>query len=561
MRTTPTADMSNASLQTLMNLMLAQAQECIWQRAAMDQLRDGTIARLSIKIAEFYDVAYETATHSSTQNVFPKAWLIHIQIKALHFNAAAQFRKSCECISQNKYGEEIARLQVASNLVKSAFDIHRSFSGSPAVSGAVINDLQSLQQIIQSNLARAVKDNDMIYLETIPSSTSLPAIQKTGMVEPAPPCEILDPVSIMLTNERRADGSPHPVIGLPLFQKLVPFAVHQAASVYVDRKERVLKEDIITHLEELNAVYHSSVQSLNLSVTLAGFEQCVGLPSHLRAQAAEVREEGGSQALFDMWEKVQKASAKNLEILEEAFNALDEEQENDELFRSQYREQWTRPESHVFTTELVNQGQQHRNTLMSAQKADQIVYSKLEMWAKIIDILALSEEDLEQSVPAHSEDGTLSGREAIEHLKRLLGEMEEHLITRRQLIDRAKKISNADDISPVLLRRAAQLTAKSPIVKIDPAQFEELFADELRKYDDILMQVDRQDERQSQILRELAKTHQEYCSARENGSTTGKRQRALQNLTQAYQKYIEIRNNLQEGLKVKKKRVGQLLDE
>ena len=240
------------------------------QRAAMDQLRDGTIARLAIKIAESYDAAYELATNSSTQNVFPKQWLTHMQVKALHFNAASQFRKACECISQNKYGEEVARLQIAHNLVKRGFDLLKSYfpfsspsSGSTYISPAVVSDLKSLQQIIQANLARAEKDNDVIYLEAIPSPSALPAIQKSEMVKPVAPQEISDPVALMLSNERRADTPPHPVIGLPLFQKLVPFAVHQAASVYVDRKERVIKEDIIARLEELSAVYHRYIYIYN----------------------------------------------------------------------------------------------------------------------------------------------------------------------------------------------------------------------------------------------------------------------------------------------------------
>ena len=37
-----------------------------------------------------------------------------------------------------------------------------------------------------------------------------------------------------------------------------------------------------------------------------------------------------------MWEQVQKASSRNANILEEAFNSLDEEQETDEALRSKY---------------------------------------------------------------------------------------------------------------------------------------------------------------------------------------------------------------------------------
>lgn len=258
MRIAPTVDMSPYALQTLINLMLAQSQECVWQKAAMDQLRDGTIARLSLKISEFYDAACEFASNSSIQNVFPKIWVTHMQIKALHFNAAAQFRKSCECISQDKYGEEVSRLQVASDFVRRAFNIIGS-SGYGRTGGgsvAVVNDLKSLQQIISTNLARAEKDNDVIYLASVPLPSALPAILKTQMVKAIAPTEISDPVSLMLNNESRNDLLPHPIIGLPLFQKLVPFAVHQAASVYVDRKERLIKEDIISKLEELTNVYH-----------------------------------------------------------------------------------------------------------------------------------------------------------------------------------------------------------------------------------------------------------------------------------------------------------------
>jgi programmed cell death 6-interacting protein len=253
MRIAPTIDMSPYVLQTMINLMLAQAQECVWQKAAMDQLRDGTIARLALKLSEFYDAACELASNSSIQTVYPKSWLVHMQIKALHFNAAAQFRKSCECISQDKYGEEVARLQIASEYVKRAFDIVKVARWT---TGSVLNDLKSLQQVIATNLARAEKDNDVIYLESIPSPASLPQIPKTQMVKAVAPVEISDPVSLMLNNENGGGGLPHPVIGLPLFQKLVPFAVHQAASVYVDRKERVIKEDIISKLEELTGVYH-----------------------------------------------------------------------------------------------------------------------------------------------------------------------------------------------------------------------------------------------------------------------------------------------------------------
>ncbi|GAA5797709.1 hypothetical protein HPULCUR_003101 [Helicostylum pulchrum] len=553
MRIAPTVDMSPYALQTLINLMLAQAQECVWQKAAMDQLRDGTIARLSLKISEFYDAACELATNSSIQNVYPKMWITHMQIKALHFNAAAQFRKSCECISQDKYGEEVSRLQVASDFVRRAFDIIRSSGyGKTGGSIAVTNDLKSLQQILASNLARAEKDNDVIYLESIPLFSSLPAILKTQMVKPIAPTEVSDPVSLMLNNESRTDLLPHPIIGLPLFQKLVPFAVHQAASVYVDRKERLIKEDIISKLEELTAVYHSSIESLNLPALLATAEHTTGLPESIMRQAAEVRSGGGSQSLYDMWEQVQNASSKNADILEDAFNALDEEHEADDSYRSKFPNEWNRPESHILTQQLAAQGQKHRQTLTSAQKADLIVRNKLDTWANIIDVLTLTREELEESIPsddAPNADHPQRQEDNLARIKRLVDDMNQHLRIRKDLIDQARKTSNADDISPSLLKKAAELTAKSPIVKIEAAQFEELFVDELRKYDHIIMVVDQEDEQQNTILRQLNEAYHQYKAKMNDKSSGAKREKALQNLNHAYLKYKEIKTNLSEGLK------------
>ncbi|CEP08994.1 hypothetical protein, partial, partial [Parasitella parasitica] len=541
MRVPPTVDMSVYALQTLINLMLAQAQECVWQKAAMDQLRDGTIARLALKIAEFYNAACELASNSSVSNVFPRAWSTHMQIKALHFNAAAQFRKACECISQDKYGEEVARLQLATDFVRRALDLSRH--NTKGAAPAVMNDLRSLQQIISTNLARAEKDNDVIYMESVPVPSSLPAILKTQMVKAQIPDEIADPVSLMMHDT----STQHPVIGLPLFQKLVPFAVHQAASVYVDRKERLIKEDIIHKLDELNSLYQSSIESLHLPALLATTETTTGLPDSIMQQAAEVRSGGGSQSLYDMWEQVQRASSKNADILEEAFNALDEEHEADEALRSRYSTEWQRPESHMLTQQLAAQGQKHRQTLTSAQKADLIVRNKLDTWASIIDVLCLTRQELENSIPSSSEENTPS--ESLMRIKRLVDDMDQNMRLRKQVVEQARKASNADDISPALLKKAAELTAKSPIIKIEAAQFEDLFVDELRKYDDFIMTVDQQDEKQSAILRQLNDAYHQYKTRMNDKSSSAKREKALQNLNQAYFKYKEIKTNLAEGLK------------
>lgn len=219
--------------------------------------------------------------------------------------------------------------------------------------------------------------------------------------------------------------------------------------------------------------------------------------------------------------------------------------------------EWKRPESHVLTQQLAAQGQKHRQTLTSAQKADLIVRNKLDTWANIIDVLTLTREELEDSIPTDDVSITptadhpqLRQEDSLVRIKRLVEDMNQHMRIRKDLIDQAKKASNADDISPALLKKAAELTAKSPIVKIEAAQFEELFVDELRKYDDFLMTVDQEDEQQNTILRQLNESYHQYKAKVNDKSSGAKREKALQNLNQAYLKYKEIKTNLSEGLKV-----------
>ena len=57
MRSTPPEDMDSMTLESLEQLSLAQAQECFWQKAIKDGMKDGTIARLAAKVSDYYSQA------------------------------------------------------------------------------------------------------------------------------------------------------------------------------------------------------------------------------------------------------------------------------------------------------------------------------------------------------------------------------------------------------------------------------------------------------------------------------------------------------------------------
>ena len=234
MRTLPPDDMDTMTLESLQQLMLAQAQECFWSKAVKDGLKDGLIAKLAAKVSDFYDQAAEFGTKSDTVST---EWIHHMTAKHHHFAAAAQYRASRECLEKQKYGEEVARLRDSLTCVNEALKESRW------INKIVLGDLNGLRSRVTEDLKRAEKDNDIIYLMTVPPKSELKTLDRAGMATPRVPQEVSEPASTLGENG---------MFGQPLFAKLVPYAVHIAASIYEERKNRLINTTIIDELESLS---------------------------------------------------------------------------------------------------------------------------------------------------------------------------------------------------------------------------------------------------------------------------------------------------------------------
>ena len=234
MRTLPPDDMDTMTLESLQQLMLAQAQECFWSKAVKDGMKDGLIAKLAAKVSDFYDQAAEFGTKSDTVST---EWIHHMTAKHHHFAAAAQYRASRECLEKQKYGEEVARLRDSLTCVNEALKEARW------INKIVLGDLNGLRSRVTEDLKRAEKDNDIIYLMTVPPKSELKTLDRAGMATPKVPQEVSEPASTLGENG---------MFGQPLFAKLVPYAVHIAASIYEERKNRLINTTIIEELEGLS---------------------------------------------------------------------------------------------------------------------------------------------------------------------------------------------------------------------------------------------------------------------------------------------------------------------
>lgn len=233
MRSEPPEDMDPMTLESIQQLLLAQAQECFWSKAIKDGMKDGLIAKLAAKVSDFYDQAAEYGTKS---DIISTEWIHHMTAKHHHFAAAAQYRAARECLDKQNYGEEVARLR------DSLLCVNEALKESRWINKIVLGDLNGLKLRLTEDLKRAEKDNDIIYLMSVPPKSELSTLGRAGMATARVPIDVSDPSSSL------GDGG---TLGQPLFAKLVPYAVHIAASIYEERKNRLVNVSIIDELEGL----------------------------------------------------------------------------------------------------------------------------------------------------------------------------------------------------------------------------------------------------------------------------------------------------------------------
>lgn len=155
LRSTPPEDMDIATLESLQQLLLAEAQECFWQRAVMDGYKDASIAKLAARVSDLYNSAGEWGIKSEAVS---SEWIHHTAAKHHHFAAAAQYRQARDCLEKRKYGEEVARLR------DSIACINEALKEARYINKIVLADLNGLKNKVQEDLKRAEKDNDLIYL-------------------------------------------------------------------------------------------------------------------------------------------------------------------------------------------------------------------------------------------------------------------------------------------------------------------------------------------------------------------------------------------------------------
>lgn len=536
LRTAPPEDMDTMTLESLEHLMLAQAQECFWQKAVKDGLKDASISKLAAKVSDLYVAAGDWGIKSDAVS---SEWLHHTTAKHHHFAAAAQFRAALDCLEKRKYGEEVARLRDSLNCANEALKEARY------ISKAVQGDLNGLKNRVSEDLKRAERDNDMIYLLPVPPKSELKTLDRAGMVAAKIPREVSDPLSMLGDTGE---------LGRPLFSKLVPYSVHVAASIYADRRDRLVNKTI-DELEDLTARMHEVLKSLNLPGSLQALEKPLGLPPGLVSHAEEIRQQGGLDRIYRSIDETKGLKESDRAVYQEGVDLLRSEAAEDERARRKYgTDRWLRAPSTEAAKNLYGQVGEIEGYLNSAANSDGIVQGKVKENESLIRLLSGTDRDLESFVPS-SRRVTMTAeveREASK-LRGCLNEVARLESRRKKKIEALKAKAKQDDITPSLLSETARLERAYPMQPIEAIQFEDLFSEHVSEnWDPETSELlSSESQLQSTLVSRLTAANSAFNAARapSTSKSSSDREATLQKLENAYFKYKEVISNLDVGRK------------
>ncbi|EWZ89268.1 pH-response regulator protein palA/rim20 [Fusarium oxysporum] len=536
----PPEDMDHDTLESLIQLLLAQSQECFWQKAVMDGYKDASIAKLAARVSDLYNFAGEAAMKSEA---ISSAWIHHMSAKHHHFAAAAQYRAACDCLEKRKYGEEVARLKDA--VACATEGIKEARNG--YLGKTVVDDLNGLKRKVEEDLKRAEKDNDVIYLIAVPPKSELKILDRANMAVARVPPQVANPYDYF---------GDHAEFGPALFSRLVPFSVHVATSIYEERRDRMVSQNIIPELESLTDKIHEILTSLGLPGSLQALEKPLGLPPSLVQHAEEIRQADAIGRVQKGFADIDKLRSGDMAIFEEGKAALASEEEEDQRLRMRYgTDRWVRPESRQDPQggKLWQHASEIESYFQSSISSDAVVREKFGAIQDLLAILSGPDRDLMDSVPSSRRvDIPETLKPVIGRLRGAYNDVLRLESRRRKKVESLRENARRDDIKPDILKEAARLERAYPNTALVPAHFEEFFDKRLDKlYEPEVEAIEKEAKDQERLLADVQRINREFESQKRQMGERGNRERevALQKLDNAYFKYKEIINNLEVGRK------------
>lgn len=316
-----------------------------------------------LQVGIYYEEALAALNVAPLTYHFDKGWLAHVQLKAALFYAEACYRCGMELHEKEEIAEEIARLKSGISALSEA-----KKSSSKGAAQQLLDAINKLDTNLNQNLARAVKENDRVYLMRVPQASSLPPLPAFAMVKPMPMNDVLD-----ASKEK-------------MFASLVPDNSAKALSRYTEMVDDVIRAQA-ERLQQGSELARVKLKEMDLPDSILALEGNLTLPVALKEDVDAVQICGGPAGLEAELQQLNDLKRVNQELLIQTEELLQKEATEDAQFRSQFGTRWTRPQSSTLTKNLLDRLNRFAGNLKQAAESDTRIERSVRDHAALMSIL------------------------------------------------------------------------------------------------------------------------------------------------------------------------------
>ncbi|XP_073485525.1 rhophilin-1 [Aquarana catesbeiana] len=155
----PSLDMSAASLNMLVRLMVAQVQECIFEKSSLASntnsfLSQVQMAQEAARVEDVYTLVYRTMMHPPVKDYVPFSWTTMVRVKAEHFKALSHYHaENALCDFTTSAGLELIEHE------KVLLQFHTSPPEGPSIS-CLLQDQEERRKLGKAHLKKALMKHE-----------------------------------------------------------------------------------------------------------------------------------------------------------------------------------------------------------------------------------------------------------------------------------------------------------------------------------------------------------------------------------------------------------------
>ncbi|KAG1697705.1 Tyrosine-protein phosphatase non-receptor type 23 [Nymphon striatum] len=514
------SDTSHDLISYYINVMLAQAQECILEKSIQDNRKSTIISKVSIQISEYYKAAQKLLDMTKSDDEYTtisdivgskqfKIWKKFINTKIVYYKSLSYLYQGNQVEEQQKMGERVTYYQGALDTLNEA---------TKASKGLEENELKEAisftMDVISAKLNASKRENDFVYHEKVPALETLPELKGASLVKGIP-----------------FDPSDPEVSGVDIFRRLVPIEAHEAASLYSEEKAKLVR-NITQRLQEKDddlAVFMSSMQLEHLAIIDEVTHNTMPQELVERCAALSVR----PSAVPDLVSAMQALSNICTDVDSDLKDIAEiaEEEENKE---KDYQDIIGKRAPPILSVELKNEMKKYVEAHERASESNATLHKALSIHIQNLKQLSSSLDDLQASLPALESESY--DQSSVVEMNRLFAKVEQMKQQRRQLETQFRNGIQSDDIT------------KRVMAVGKDADMQALFEQELKKFDNVTALLEHNMTAQENILSAITEANAKFAETRKLVvEIAARRESKIQSLLASYDAYEDLLQKTQKG--------------